>query len=206
MVLLKKEEYPEIESGEYVSQLVEVKETRSQRNPQFGPSIRFAFRILEQPYVNAVVSGLASAKLLEGNKLDKWLGGLGYEVEIGKDIETDKVVGRIVRVFVEREEGSKYTNVKHIYALREKDKPRIDANAKLMDSTIKPTAAATPAVAPTAAPTPAPVAAPTPAPVAAPAPVAPEATPPVVTPATPPVVAPATPPVTQPTQPRNIPF
>ena len=147
MVLLRKEEYPEIETGEYIVQLIEIKETTSKRNPQFGPSIRFAFRILEQPYVNAVVSGLASAKLLAGNKLDKWLTGLGYEIEIGADLDTDALVGRIVRAYVERDEGSKYTNVKNIYALRDTDKSRIDAKAKLVDTAAAP-AVATPATKP----------------------------------------------------------
>ena len=147
MVLLRKEEYPEIDTGEYVAQLIDVKDTQSKRNPQFGPSIRFAFRILEQPYVNAVVSGLATAKLLAGNKLDKWLTGLGYEVEIGGNLDTDQLIGRTVRVYVERDEGSKYTNVKNVYALRETDKPRIDAKAKLLDKSAAPapTQTATPA-------------------------------------------------------------
>lgn len=134
MVLLRKEDYPEIETGEYVAQLIEVKSTQSKRNPQFGPSVRFAFRILEQPYLNAVVSGLTSAKLLAGNKLDKWLGGLGYNLDVDGELDTDKLTGRIVRIFVERDEGSKYTNVRHIYGLRDQDKPRIDPKAKLIDT------------------------------------------------------------------------
>jgi hypothetical protein len=139
MVLLRKEEYPEIEPGEYVAQLIEIKETVSKRNPQFGPSVRFAFRILEHPFVNAIVSGLASAKLLAGNKLDKWLTGLGYEIEIGGDLDTDKLVGRKVRIVVDRDEGSKYTNVKSVYAWRAgKDDTRIDAKAKLLDATSAP--------------------------------------------------------------------
>ncbi len=84
---------------------------------------------------------------MAGNKLDKWLTGLGYEIEIGADLDTDALVGRIVRAYVERDEGSKYTNVKNIYALRDTDKSRIDAKAKLVDTAAAP-AVATPATKP----------------------------------------------------------
>lgn len=211
MVLLRKEEYPEINSGAYIGQLIEVKETKSKRNPQFGPSIRFAFRILHQPYLNAVVSGLTSAKLLTGNKLDKWLQGLGYDLKVKGELDTEGLVGKIANIYVERAPNSNYSNVQHINPLQDGDSARIDPKAKLVDTSAasQPAPQVAPvntAVAPvqniqgTGVNPPAPQQTPTPAPAPAPAP----------QPAPQPPVQPQQAPV-QPAQqpspaPRNLPF
>ena len=44
------------------------------------------------------------------------------------------MVGKIVKIFVERDQGSKYSNVRAIYAFTEADRRLIDPKAKLIDT------------------------------------------------------------------------
>src|ERR1700688_4674102 len=103
MVLrLKKEDYAKPDNGEYIAELTKVETWESDKHPEYGTSIRFTFKILEEPFVNTLVSGLVSASWKPANKLDKWLQGLGLDQsEVGTEIDSENLVGRQARVFVE---------------------------------------------------------------------------------------------------------
>jgi hypothetical protein len=131
MVLrLKKEDYAKPDNGEYIAELTKVETWESDKHPEYGTSIRFTFKILEEPFVNTLVSGLVSASWKPGNKLDKWLQGLGLDQsEVGTEIDSENLVGRQARVFVEEDKKSGYTNVKEVNSLRPADKSRVTAPA-----------------------------------------------------------------------------
>ena len=161
MAEIVKEEYTEEEqkesrknqpdNGEYVAQLHGVEDVLG---GPYGPSLKFVFKILEEPYENSTVSGLVNAKWKPKNKLDKWLVGLGLNAsKIGTRIDPKSLIGNQVRVYVaENKKG--YAEVKEINPLRKKQS-EVTAPAgtvagdTAVDRTAQPAASATaPAPAP----------------------------------------------------------
>jgi hypothetical protein len=126
MMKLRKEDYERPEDGEYVAELTDVVEFASEQHPEWGTSLRFQFKILEEPFVNSVVSGLVSASWKPGNKLDKWLIGLGVDsTNIGDELKVEELKGRQARIYVEKDPKSEYVNVKLVKPLRATDSNRI---------------------------------------------------------------------------------
>ena len=159
MITFRKEEYEKIEDGEYIAELTEVKENITKMPSPYGPSLRFSFKLLEQPYIGRIVGGLTTASWKAGNKLDEWLKALGVEgsAVVGTELPAEKVVGAKVRVYVESNPKSGFTNVKIVKSLRATDQNRL---AELNSAA----ASATPAAAAVAAPVTNAVPAPAPAP------------------------------------------
>jgi len=124
--MLKKEDYERPEDGEYIAELTDVVEFASEQHPEWGTSLRFQFKILEDPYVNSVVSGLVSASWKPGNKLDKWLIGLGVDSSnIGDQLNEKELKGKQARIYVEKDPKSDYVNVKLVKPLRATDVNRV---------------------------------------------------------------------------------
>lgn len=125
VLIVKKEDYNKPEDGEYIAELVKIDEFKSPKNPSFGTSFKFQFKILEAPYTNTVVSGLAPSTLKPGNKLDNWLSALGLTSNIGETIDVESLVGRQVRIYIIVDEKSGYANVKMVKPLRSTDVARL---------------------------------------------------------------------------------
>jgi hypothetical protein len=116
MLKLKKEDYPTPPDDIYNAEVTDVSEFTSEKHPEFGTSIRFTFRITDEPYAGALVSGLVSAVWRPGNKLDAWLTGLGIDsTSIGDELTLEQLKGRRVRVYVKKDPKSGYTNVKDVH-------------------------------------------------------------------------------------------
>lgn len=127
MVLkVTKEDYPVPEDGEYIAELFNIEPFSSEAHPEYGTSLKFTFKVLEEPNVGTLVSGLTSAVWRAGSKLDKWLTGLGLETSsIGDELDLQALKGRQARVYVEKDEKSGYTNIKHVKILKSDDSQRI---------------------------------------------------------------------------------
>lgn len=127
MITFRKEEYEKIEDGEYIAELTEVKENVTKTPSPYGPSLRFSFKLLEQPYIGRFVGGLTTASWKAGNKLDDWLTALGVDgsTVVGTELPAERVVGAKVRVYVETNPKSNFTNVKIVKSLRATDHNRL---------------------------------------------------------------------------------
>ncbi len=83
----------------------------------FGPLFKFTFSLQGAEGETTDITGLCGQKLAPGTKLEKWLTGLGLDVEVGENVELDDFVGRKCRVFVDTNETEKngekraYSNV-----------------------------------------------------------------------------------------------
>lgn len=155
MITFRKEEYEKIEDGEYIAELSEVKENVTKVPSQYGPSLRFSFKLLEQPYIGRLVSGLTTASWKAGNKLDDWLTALGIDgsTVVGTELPAERVLGAKVRVYIESNPKSGFTNVKIVKPLRATDQNRLaELNAVAAQAT--PAAAAVAAPVTNAAPAP----------------------------------------------------
>jgi hypothetical protein len=128
-----KEEYDAPEDGEYIAELTAVEPMTSDKHPEFGTSLRFTFKVLEEPCVGTLVSGLVSAVWRPGNKLDKWLLGLSMETaNIGDELDLEALKGRQARVYVEKDPKSSYVNVKLVKPLRATDTQRVVSAPKVI--------------------------------------------------------------------------
>jgi len=87
-----------VEEGEYIGELTDIKDI----DGRYGPCVRFLFTIVGDEYDGAVVSYLCTKTLSPGNKLDTALRGLGVEpLEIGDEIDSESLIGRKARIYVE---------------------------------------------------------------------------------------------------------
>ena len=178
-----KEEYVAPEEGVYNAEVSKVEMFVSEKHPEYGTSIKFVFRLLDEPYTSTNVNGLVNASWKPGNKLDKWLRALGLEnADVGSEVNPSVFVGRKAQVTLEKNPKNDFINVKMVHPMR-----------------------ATPATAPAAILVPVVVQAAAPAPVAAPAApyMAPQPMP--MYPTTPAPVVPQ-PTFVPPQRPRSIPF
>lgn len=115
---LKKEDYVRPDDGSYIAEVFKVEEFSSEKHPEWGPSIKFSFKILEEPFVGSIVTGLVNSQWRPDNKLDKWLRGLGINAsEIGAEIEPSQLKGIKARILVETNQKD-YVTVKHVTALK----------------------------------------------------------------------------------------
>lgn len=131
MLKLVKEDYSAPEDGEYIAEVNNIDEFSSEKHPDYGTSIRFLFKILEEPFVGSLVSGLVTSVWRPGNKLDKWLQGMGVDgTAVGDELKLEDLKGKQIRVYVEKDIKSGYTNVKNVKPLRSTDKlaPAVQVN------------------------------------------------------------------------------
>lgn len=149
----------------------------SAEHPEYGPSFKWFFRLLDEPYVDLQLTSLCSVKVSPKSKLFGWLTNLGYQgLEPNVQVDLAQLLNTQCNVLVKHKTSQKivngkvetqtFSNVAEIFALQ---------------TTVAPAAA--------------PVAA-TPPPMAAPAAVAPVAF------APPPMAAPGLRPVIPPPAPR----
>jgi len=156
----------------YVAEVVKIESFQSESHPDWAPSIKFIFRVIEEPFFGGFASGLTVAEWNKGNKLDNWLIALGVETaDIGAELSSEQLRGQIAKIKVELSAGRDgqpgFANVKGLEKMHPVDFQRISPNYKRH---VKGTQA--PAKAPAQAPAPvAPVA--QPAPVLAPQPIQP---------------------------------
>ena len=130
MLTITKEDRLVPEDGEYLAVLKNIDEVTSKAHPEYGPSLRFSFTLLEDPYMNYPVTGLVSPTWQPGNKLDKWLQGLGVDgANVGETLRLPDLVGIQARVFVETGANG-FTNVKKIMRLHATTPRTVPAPAK----------------------------------------------------------------------------
>lgn len=183
IVPVTESEFVEVQPGMHRA-LIEAIELQpaTTAHPEYGPSFKWFFRLLDEPYVDVPLSALCSTKISERSKLYGWLINLGYQgLEPNVSVDLSQLLNHQVNVLVKHNikekivngkiEQQKFCNVAEIFALQ----------------TAAPAVAPPPAAVPVAAvPTAAPVA------FAPPPMAAPVARPAVPTPGARPVAAPGT--------------
>jgi len=118
-MLIRKEKYVVPEDGTYVAEVTNIEEWSSAQNPEYGVSLRFSFRVLEEPYVGSIITGLVSAQWREGNKLDKWLSALGLAgAQIDTELDPGMLKGRQCQITVQKDQKSGFTNVVLVMAMK----------------------------------------------------------------------------------------
>ena len=157
----------------FVAEVVKIEPFKSEAHPDWAPSIKFIFRLIEDEFYGGFASGLTAADWNKGNKLDTWLIALGVETaNIGDELSSEQLRGQIAKVKIELSPGKDgqpgFANVKGLEKMHPVDFQRISTKYKKHVTGAK-SAPPPPAQAPAPAPVAQPVA---PAPVA-PAPVAP---------------------------------
>lgn len=125
----EKTEAPRItESREYVAEVVKVEPFQSKQHPDWAPSIKFIFRVLEEPFVGGFASGLVTSIWTPGNKLDRWLTALGVSgANIGDKLSSDQLKKAIVRATVALKDG--FANVTDLQPMAERDFKRVSPDA-----------------------------------------------------------------------------
>jgi len=114
----------------YVAEVVKIEPFQSETHPDWAPSIKFIFRVIEEPFFGGFASGLTAAEWNKGNKLDHWLIALGVETaNIGDELSSEQLRGQIAKVKVElSKEG--FANVKGLEKMHPVDFQRISPNYK----------------------------------------------------------------------------
>jgi hypothetical protein len=134
------------ESREYVAEVVKIEPFQSKQHPDWAPSIKFIFRVLEEPFVGGFASGLVTSIWTPGNKLDKWLTAFGVSgANIGDSLSSDQLKKAIVRATVVISKDG-FANVTDLGVMADRDKARISPDAHKKSSFAKP--AAQPSAAP----------------------------------------------------------
>lgn len=136
------------ETREYVAEVVKIETFQSKSHPDWAPSIKFIFRVLEEPFVGGFASGLVTSVWTSGNKLDRWLTALGVSgSKIGDQFSSDQLKKAVVRATIKIKDG--FANVTELGAMSERDFKRISPDAhkkpvqKPVNQTTQPTPAAT---------------------------------------------------------------
>lgn len=115
IVRMEASSFRPVDEGEYVVELAAVES----RDGKFGPALDFRFRIVDGEFANTEVTGLVSASLQPGNKLDKYLRALGINtLEVGQELDVESLVGSRAHAYVTptpgKKEGQVFNNVSNI--------------------------------------------------------------------------------------------
>jgi hypothetical protein len=106
-----------IQEGEYNAVLSDVEQAAG----QFGPCLKFFFRVVDGEYADTEVSMIRPAKLVPGNKLDKTLQSMGIDtLSIEDEIDVDTLKGKLVKVTVVNkvtDRGKVFANVEEVKAV-----------------------------------------------------------------------------------------
>ena len=153
MIEFKKQEHAEYEkteapriteAREYVAEVVKIEPFQSKQHPDWAPSIRFIFRVLEEPFVGGFASGLVTSIWTPGNKLDKWLTAFGVSgSNIGDSLSSDQLKKAVVRATIKISKDG-FANVTDLESMAERDFKRIspDAHKKsVLKSAVQPNVA-----------------------------------------------------------------
>jgi len=103
-----------IQEGEYNAVLSDVEQAAG----QYGPCLKFFFRVVDGEYADTEVSMIRPAKLIPGNRLDKTLQSMGIDtLTIEDELDVDTLKGRLVKVTVVNkttERGKVFANVEEV--------------------------------------------------------------------------------------------
>lgn len=115
-------ERPRIPEEMYEAVLKEVKEVS---DGQYGSRIAWVFTIVPQKKVEEAVelAMLTYAKATKGSKCTKVYEALGGKFEEGKSIQTEPLIGKMVRVMVEdyEKDDEKFSTITKVKPLQEEE-------------------------------------------------------------------------------------
>lgn len=160
---------------EWIGEVVKVELVTNKQHPDWSPSYRVIFRIVEEPFVGAFASGFMPTVWFPEKKLDNWLKAFGIDVSKSNfpdkfQLDTDQLRRKIARIRVKLNKDG-FANVPEIYPMDQRDYKRI-AEGALKGRTSTTTASTAPATTVTQASVPTtPTAQPVTPPAVAPAPV-----------------------------------
>lgn len=115
MVQAQESNNPDVEDGKYRALI----EDMVSEAGTFGDTIRWKFRLLDEPYVDVQLSAMSSPTLTPNSKIWPWYVALGFEIELGMEFDLFAPIGMECWVMVERKPSKKdpaliYSNVTKI--------------------------------------------------------------------------------------------
>ena len=115
VVTPEESKFVDVEEGKYRALIedIEVQEL------QYGPSFKWKFKLLDEPYVDIPLSALTSTTVTPKSKIWPWLVALGYEPQIDEPFDIMAFVGYECWIMVDRKADPKdatkvYSNVTKI--------------------------------------------------------------------------------------------
>jgi hypothetical protein len=106
---------PDVEDGKYRA----IIDDMTSEAGTYGDAIRWKFRLLDEPYIDIVLSAMSSPTLTPNSKIWPWYVALGYQLEVGMEFDLLSPIGMECWVMVERKPSKKdasiiYSNVTKI--------------------------------------------------------------------------------------------
>lgn len=131
----EKTEAPKITENdrEWIGEVVKVELVTNKEHPDWSPSYRVIFRIVEEPFVGAFASGFMPTVWFPEKKLDNWLKAFGIDVKNSNfpdkfQLDPDSLKRKIARIRVKLNKDG-FANVPEIYPMLERDYKRIAEGA-----------------------------------------------------------------------------
>lgn len=119
MATIAQTRFETVDAGSYRARVEDVELTEG----EFGPQLKFKFRLAEESFEDVVLLAWASAKFSPKSKLFSWVNALvfgGAGIDASYDLDTDTLRGRecMLLVEVQRKETGEYNKVRDVIALR----------------------------------------------------------------------------------------
>jgi hypothetical protein len=126
MATYEYQKYEPIEPGNYLAKIIQIEDVSG----QFGDQHRFTFELApDEEGESRTLLGWCSAKFSSKSKLGEWVRAILFnngEIPTGFKLDTDKLIGKSVRLLVSADEdkdGTITNKIAQIFPVKKKQKP-----------------------------------------------------------------------------------